>query len=154
MKRQKTPRERFDSKWSLDLGSGCWLWDRARMPYGYGLVGVGGRMKLAHRISYGLRVGEIPKGLCVLHHCDTPPCVNPDHLFLGTNQDNSDDMVSKGRAHSPCHQGESHPGAKLTESDVLQIRSSSATGRELAGKYGVSYTTIWDIKHRRSWSHV
>lgn len=79
----------------------CWLWTANRLPKGYGVINVGGRagsQQLAHRVSWELHFGPIPDGLWVLHRCDNPPCVRPDHLFLGTVQDNVDDMVTKGRA--------------------------------------------------------
>lgn len=111
----RTIEDRF---WSHVVKSsdpdGCWTWDGARQqPFGYGMFGVTSkRIVGAHRFSYQLRHGAIPEGLQVCHHCDNPPCVRPDHLFLGTAVDNSRDMVSKGRANFPkrrthCPQG--HP---------------------------------------------
>lgn len=86
---------------------GCWLWTKGRMPFGYGAIVVNGKTKLAHRVSYEAHVGPIPSGLCVLHRCDVPPCVNPEHLFLGTQLDNMRDKIAKGR------QGDSSVGRRV-----------------------------------------
>lgn len=115
-----------------------------------------GRYKLlrAHRAAYELFVGPIPVGMWVLHRCDNPPCVNPHHLFLGTNTDNVHDMIAKGRNRT----GESHTNAKLTESDVNEIRRIYERGdmergaRPLARKYGVSSTAISNIVQGRVWT--
>jgi hypothetical protein len=77
--------------------SGCWLWTGPPDAFGYGKISIRHRMLLAHRVQYEIRVGPIPAGLCILHHCDVPACVNPAHLFLGTRVDNIADMVSKNR---------------------------------------------------------
>ena len=91
-------RERFMKKWTLEPDSGCWLWTGSRRRHGYGRMYSLDRKGLsAHRVSWELFRGPIPDGLDVLHKCDNPPCVNPDHLFVGTMQDNMDDMVRKGR---------------------------------------------------------
>jgi hypothetical protein len=108
-------------------------------------------MELAHRISYTLYVGPIPPGLCVLHRCDNPKCVNPAHLWLGTNGDNIRDRTDKGRS---AH-GEHHGRAKLTIHDVLTVlevghhakRNQSALGR----RFGVSHTTIRNILNGKRW---
>jgi hypothetical protein len=97
-------RERFESKYYPEPNSGCWLWDAHCAKNGYGLIGgggTGGGMKLAHRVSYELYVGPIPDGMNVLHKCDTPCCVNPDHLRLGTLSDNMQDMIDKRRQKKP-----------------------------------------------------
>ena len=95
---KKTLRERFDEKYTIEPNSGCWLWTRAPGVFGYGTISSGsGEKLLAHRVSYELHVGQITDGAFVCHHCDNPPCVNPQHLFLGSPQDNMSDMWGKGR---------------------------------------------------------
>lgn len=137
---------------------GCWLWAGARIAKGYGTFGHHNRTLYAHRVSWEVHHGPIPAGLWVLHHCDTPACVRPDHLFLGTAQDNSDDMKAKRRHHGPGIRGEAHYRAKLTAADVRAIRARYVAGGvshlALAEQYGVAEPTIFRIVHRRSWTHV
>lgn len=94
--KRSTPK-RFFSRIKID-SNGCWIWQGAKNIRGYGVVGYHGILYIAHRLSYKLKVGPIPEGLLVCHKCDVPPCINPDHLFIGTYKDNSIDMVKKGRA--------------------------------------------------------
>jgi hypothetical protein len=137
----------------------CWPWLAYRAGRGYGKFGISyGVMVLAHRLAYEFRVGKIPAGLFVCHHCDNPPCCNPRHLYAGTHQDNVRDMVSRGRGHGPGLRGEDVGRAILTEAQVVQIREGY-TGRrgeqsDLARKYGVTPGAIWRIVHRRNWTHV
>lgn len=93
------PFIRFRRKCRLNLETGCWTWVGGKNKDGYGSFGPGGRSQteLAHRWSYANFVGKIPDGLYVLHHCDSPSCVNPDHLFIGTQKDNVADCIAKGR---------------------------------------------------------
>lgn len=91
-------QERFENKISKSQHYGCWMWTAHLSNRGYGQFWVEGKFQLAHRMSYRIYVGEIPSKMCVLHKCDTPACVNPDHLFLGTHKDNMDDRDAKGRA--------------------------------------------------------
>jgi hypothetical protein len=104
----------------------------------------------AHRFSWRLRNGVIPDGLFVLHRCDNPPCVNPDHLFLGTQRDNMIDKVAKGRQ----ARGRAQNGTTLTEVDVLAIRADTRRHREIAACYGISRPSVSAIKSRRNWRHV
>jgi len=149
----QTLQERFDDKWTPEPYSGCWLWTAARSPSGYGRIGIGGRAgnaRQAHRISWGLHRGEIPKGKEVCHRCDTPSCVNPDHLFLGSHQENMRDAVQKGRT----SKGEHRPLAKLSEGQVEEIRASTESQRVLAGRYGVCQQHISEVKSGSKWSHL
>lgn len=98
--------------------------------------------------------GPIPEGMLVLHACDNPRCVNPEHLFLGTQQDNTDDKMRKGRHRYGHMQGEDHGMATLTEAQVREILASNVPGPQLATQYGVSDTTIYDIRARRIWTHI
>ena len=114
--------DRFWKKVRKTAEAGCWLWTGSTIKGGYGTIKVNGVVMLAHRVSWILAGRELPGSLWVLHDCDTPPCVNPDHLFLGTHQDNVDDKVQKGRSHRPT--GEKNPSAKLTRKQVEEIRVS------------------------------
>ena len=138
--------------------SGCVLWCLAVNKKGYGVIGARRQSRLAHRLAYELRHGEVPAGHFVCHRCDVPACINPDHLFLGTPADNSRDMASKGRASRL--QGEHHPHRKLSNEQVAAIRAEYSHGDKnnstpaLAKKYGVSHFTVWEIVKRRRWVHV
>lgn len=135
---------------------GCWLWTASLTRGGYGQFSPRkGVIRRAHRIAWLLVNGPVPDGLWVLHRCDTPACVRPDHLFLGTPKDNHADMEAKGRANVP--QGSARPQARLSEADVLAIRaerSTGVTGAELARRYGVHRSSIYHICQRDHWRHV
>ncbi len=147
---------RFWSKVDSTYPKDCWLWMAARYRFGYGYLGLGSRKDgsrrkvSAHRIAYELAIGPIPNGLCVLHHCDNPPCCNPAHLFLGTKKDNACDRNRKERQ----ARGEHHGCAKLTKNDVRTIRFDSRSMRTIAADYNVSHVTINRIKTRQSWAHI
>ncbi|MCK9416834.1 HNH endonuclease [Candidatus Dojkabacteria bacterium] len=177
----------------------CWEWLAAKTNGGYGQIcGLG----LTHRVSYKFFVGPIPKGLFVLHKCDNPSCVNPNHLFLGTQRDNMQDMSKKdrslkgeknywfGKDHSgekngmfgkhhkeesnqknrekhlgknngeKCHffsedhSGEKGPNHKLKNEDIIEIRNSNLKLKDLAEKFNISYSSIMNIKHFRTWKNV
>lgn len=114
----KTVLERFEEKFIPEPMSGCWLWTAAALPLGYGKMYVGGKLELAHRISYRLYKGPIPEGMLVRHRCDVVACVNPDHLETGTHQQNAGDMVERGRHH---YFGRTHckEGHELTPENTL-----------------------------------
>ena len=134
---------------------GCWLWVGARIKgrngeLRYGSIGGGGQgvsARCAHRVSWEIHFGVIPNGMYVLHKCDEPACVRPDHLFLGTVADNNHDRDVKGRQKTPC--GEAHWNAKLRDQVVATIRqlykSTSITQRQLARQYGISERQMWNI---------
>lgn len=141
--------ERFLAKTSPEPNTGCWLWTGARFVVGYGKFKVGGRYVYAHRFSYEAHVGPLGS-LHVLHKCDNPTCVNPDHLFLGTQADNNRDRAKKRRD----ARGGDVGGAKLTEGDIRFIRESTVSGGKLATKFGVSRSNISAIRRRESWAHI
>jgi len=132
----------------------CWLWAGEIDKDGYGRFPAPmGKYILAHRAAWEFGVGPIPDGLRVLHSCDVRNCVCGSHLFLGTNDDNSKDMVSKGRQ----ARGEKSGQAKLNEQQVKQIRALRNAGWELkplAMRFGVHFSVIWDIANRVTWKHV
>lgn len=136
----------------------CWEWLGAVLPCGYGSIRVNGEPTTAHRASYILHHGEIPEngsyhGFCVCHICDNRLCVNPKHLFLGTQKDNIRDMVKKGR--SPDRRGEKHGCAKLLWSQVQEIRElygiTGYSQRRLASLFKVSQRQIGRIVNNTSW---
>lgn len=131
----------------------CWLWTACKSGFGYGNIWVTNKMKQAHRVAYELFVGPIPAGLCVLHSCDRPLCVNPAHLFLGTYLDNNRDRKMKGR-NAPLN-GENNTFSKLTWQKVREIRSRYDTTAnkttELAKEYGVHRDTILRIAKKKGW---
>lgn len=173
--------ERFWAR--VQKSDGCWIWTGNRTYQGYGSTyNAGyyeGKREGAHRIAYRLTYGDFPKELLVCHHCDNPPCVRPDHLFLGSNKDNLLDAKNKGR----LPKGEKHwrylrseltkrgykrPGmdwirgsrnhnSKLTESDVRIIRSLRKAGSrcvDLAKAFGIKSCTVESICSLKSWKHV
>jgi len=126
----------------------CWLWTAATDDCGYGFFRKESRgmMCRAHRVAWELEHGPIPDTMQVLHTCDNPACVNPDHLWLGTHADNMHDKVRKGRVSFGPQDGENNPASTLSDEEVTEIRREYATGnctqRMLAGKYGVAQPTI------------
>lgn len=158
-----TPEERFWPKVAVMGMDECWLWQASFRTDGYGVFGYQrGHLVAAHRFAYVLTHGEIPDGLWVLHRCDVKACVNPAHLFLGTVQDNADDMVAKRRhwAHigkEVALKGEANGNARLSEDQVREIRSRHAAGESalsLTRDFPVSHPMIRNIVHRRNWKHV
>ena len=147
-------KERFWSRVDVGEPDECWEWKAARIKAGYGAMRFkGGLVCRAHRISWTIANNrEIPDGLVVCHSCDNRACVNPSHLWVGTRADNSRDMVNKNRS----RRGEHHGLAKLTEQDVIQIRSlyaeSKHTMQRLADMFGVSLTQIHLIVHNGVWT--
>lgn len=155
----------------VDKSSGdCWTWTGARLnPRGYGAFCLRGKNTSAHRASYVLFVGPIPKGVYVCHECDNPACVRPEHLFLGTPRDNWADAVSKGRINpvpppSPwaggvCefNQGQRNRNAKLDDAAVREIRRlhlSGESGKSISARIGVARSTVSMILNSRTWKHV
>jgi hypothetical protein len=132
--------------------NGCILWIGRRNVDGYGMLTVKGVTQKTHRFAWEAANGPIPDGLHVLHTCDTPACVNPDHLFLGTHTENMADRTRK-RRHAIYH-GESHGGARLTNDEVRAIRSAAGAYRDIGKCYGVSGSTVYRIKNGKAWNHL
>jgi HNH endonuclease len=144
-----TLEEQFMQFVSPEPNSGCWLWDGDCFN-DYGRF----NKDWAHRVSYRFFVGQIPKKKQVLHHCDIGVCVNPDHLFIGTQKDNLRDCVQKGRNGYKAFHGESHWKSKFTAEEVLQIKSSPLSRRELALLFGVSELLIKHVRSSRAWKQL
>jgi len=130
---------------------GCWLWNGRQFPNGYGNFRCRGKQHLAHRVAYELVTGYIDPRLHVLHQCDNPQCVNPSHLFAGSQKNNIHDMFSKGRQGARIQSGESNSNAKLTLKDVKAIRSNTTDSHAVLGrKYDMSAVQIGHIRRGKS----
>lgn len=148
---------------SATLGP-CWISEKTNRA-GYGYFFLSGKLLRSHRVSFMIFRGPIPFGIKVCHECDTPSCVNPSHLFLGTQKDNIRDSMAKGRMNHSANaklctpnplRGEASIQSKLTERDVISIRADYKKGNaySLADKYGVACRTIMAVVHRRTWKHL
>jgi hypothetical protein len=162
-KRTSPLAEHFWSK--VDRSGDCWLWLASRRPNGYGTYYVDRVPMLAHRIAWELTYGSIPQGLFVCHSCDTPACVRPDHLLLGSARANLLDARRKGRApvatprpKTGLLRGEQNPAARLTVNSLVEIRRRVAVGTEpyatIAAAFGVSRSLVYQLAHRKVWRHV
>lgn len=150
--RKPTIAKAFDSQYEIDA-NGCWIWKRNKNEFGYGQFTVDGSKVAAHRYSWERSNGAIADGMWVLHKCDTPSCVNPLHLFLGTHADNMLDCRTKGRTAAG---GRGRP-TKLTASDVEIIRSLISDGLPhslIANRFSVSRSTVTAINRGKSWKHI
>jgi len=130
----------------INKRSGCWEWQLSTYVKGYGQLSVQGDKWLAHRYSFFIFVGEIPKGLCVCHTCDNPSCVNPEHLWLGTYKENTEDMIKKGRHSFYLNKtGERHPFSKITDREAIEICNLVNLGNShisVANMFGLSRTHV------------
>lgn len=158
MSPEKLTAEQIERFWGrVQKSDGCWVWMGKPDKDGYGIMRIGGRKaERAHRLSWIIDRGPIPEGLWVLHHCDNPTCVRPDHLFLGTAMDNAVDCNRKGRRRPS--KGEDCYNAKLSKADVAKIVKEYIpivmTQDMLAKKYGVSQATISHVLRGGHWKHV
>lgn len=149
--------------------TGCWEYTGVIGKNGYGMMSYEGRQQGAHRVSWQLFIGLIPKGLWVLHHCDNRPCIRPDHLFLGTAADNNADMDRKGRANRigftaetagdgwRYRKGEDSPVSRLTEGEVKEIRRRYKNGERqipLAEEFDLAQSHVSRIVRREVWDHI
>ena len=152
--------DRFWSK--VDKSGECWLWRGARNKSGYGIFWniAAKRRERAHRVAWELTNGPIPRGRNACHRCDNPPCVRPDHLFIGSHADNAKDMWGKGRARHFTGRpqgGELNYAHKLTDQGVREIRRLRAEGllhREIAARLGVHQATVSCVLRGLTWTHV
>lgn len=132
---------------------GCWLWMAACIAFGHGRIRIGGRgsrTELAHRVSWRIHFGEIPEGMCVLHRCNVPRCVNPEHLYLGTHDDNMRYMAECDRQLKGVDNG----AAKLSEQEILAIRAMPGKLRDIAPVFGITFAHVGRIKRQENWAHV
>lgn len=143
-------KERFEKFIELIPFTDCWIWNGNRDKNGYGRISVGGTQQQAHRVSYMLYHGDFPTDLYVLHKCDNPSCVNPNHLWLGTTQENTQDKIRKGRQ----LRGEKIGNSKLSDCVAREIKYSTERNYVLAKKFGVSKGIISNIKTGRTFKHL
>lgn len=144
---------RFWSNVACGVSIACWPWLLVCNKRGYGRVGIRRAYRLAHRLAWEITNGAIQPGLFVLHRCDYPPCCNPAHLFLGTHDDNTADMMLKARQPRGADKAQS----KLSDDDVRAIRSRRADGATLlaiGNDFGISFTQVHHIVTRKQWRHV
>ncbi len=131
----------------VDKSGECWIWTGATLDYGYGVIGIAGhRTSVAHRVAYELQIGPIPPGMMVLHHCDNPPCVRGDHLFIGSKADNSADMIKKGRHWATGRKFDER--VRYSREIVIAIRQRYAAGegmQKLATAFGMTYPNARSI---------
>ena len=147
---QESIKKRFDELYIPVTESGCWIWIGALNKQGYGRMYAYAKTIRAHRFSYEHFIGKIEAGLCCLHRCDVRSCVNPAHLFLGTQTDNSKDMVAKDRQ----RRGEGRPDSKLKDRDVRAILEDARSNCVIASQYNISSSLVSHIKARRLWKHL
>jgi hypothetical protein len=145
-------KDRFMQHVEKDEVSGCWLWTASEHSAGYGQFNLQSKKGPipAHRASFFLFKGPI-ENVYILHICDVKLCVNPDHLYSGTQQQNIQDAVERGLMDI---KGEAHHAAVLTEPDIIKIRASDKSNKELGEIYGVTYQHIWQIRNMKRWTHV
>lgn len=142
---------------TTETNGGCLEFQGFRNQDGYGIICFRGKIMGAHRVAWMIKNGKIPDGMYILHRCDNPPCCNVDHLFIGTQKDNMQDCVSKGRLTRNPRKGDRHPLSKIKERDIPEIRFLLQGGTSqtvIARRFGVSRSTIEQIKYGKTWKHI
>jgi len=136
--------------------SGCWIWLGSTDRKGYGRICINYKDYAAHRLSYQIYKGDIPSEMSVLHDCDTPSCVNPSHLHLGTQRDNLREMTERKRRSIGCknQQGVKNGRSKLTDELILEIRSDERRQIDIAKDYGITQASVSSIKRLETWKHI
>lgn len=147
-----TVAERFDAY--VQKGIGCWLWTGSRDANGYGRLNIKNKPVLAHRLSWSIHRHEIGPEQHVLHRCDNPQCVRPEHLFLGDQVENNADKMAKKRHRYGVSHGADHGGSKLTDEQVREIRASVGPSRIIAEQFGISRRQVRDIRALKVWKHL
>ncbi len=145
-----SPAERLRMKSRIDSATGCVIFTGYIAETGYGLICIATKTQSTHRLSWECANGPIPAGCYVLHRCDVRACINPDHLFLGSQDDNMKDMSAKGRS----SRGEKNHKAKLNEDQVRSILADRRSHRAIGRDMRVTKTTVGDIKRGRIWRHI
>jgi hypothetical protein len=148
-------KERFDSNYIKNNESGCWIWSSSLNHDGYGRIFFKGTRKMAHVVAFEIYREEVPAGMKVCHTCDVRCCVNPSHLFLGTQLDNVRDMITKGRANIP--KGSMKKNSKIDEKTAILIKRGLVAGvtpTKLAITLSVSRHIVFSIKNGKSWRHA
>lgn len=157
MNQPATLPHQIKSKFTVGDSGQCWIWNAAKIN-GYGVIGTKSGTRRAHRIIYELLIGPIPNGFFLCHHCDTPECVNPGHMFVGTPMDNISDMIKKGRKVSPKvpriqNRGANNGNTHFTKADVDEIRNLRSAGiklKEIAEKFSCSISTVHRVFNRQT----
>lgn len=147
-------RERFWARVDRPSPTSCWPWLGSHHEFGYGWFWAQGKSRNAHRVAWEMTYGPIPDGLMVMHACDNGTCVNPSHLMVGTGLSNQMDMARKGRSTKGRFVGEKHPGAKLTEANVREVRRRVAAGevhRTIAADFGIGEAYVSVVGRGLSW---
>ncbi len=149
--KEKEPPQQYIIARTEKTDSGCWLWTKSTHN-GYGKTGVDNRHRQAHVFSYEAFVGPVPKGMQVNHKCHNRACCNPEHLYAGTQKENVRDMFEAGR--NRTLRGEESTSSKLKTEDVLFIRASPQSAKELRVQFGVSDSLIRAIRKYKTWAHI
>jgi hypothetical protein len=146
--------ERFDKFCIPEPNSGCYLWIGPAQKCTENYWQARFDDKLAGRVAWQLKYGDIPPGLCVLHKCDNPMCVCPEHLFLGTRKENTMDMMRKGRNRQGIKLGEAHPKATVTDDLVRAVRAFDGPPIAISRALKISRWVVYNILKNRTWRHV